>query len=335
MAGRPPSRCSWPPLCLAALLGLRARARWRRRYVRHWLLPYRADEATPDQVRRLLESWHQMTLRRWWQRLLSGQPSLSLELHAIPDDVGNRVRLMVACPDEPGLAEALDGRLVACYRDTRLVPGEGGPPWAMPGDRLKKRRSFTTRLETPERYDAVARRRARRHHVGRRRALHRPVRAHAGAGVVRPLRALAVPQRGAPARAGARQRRGRRPRRPLGGGAAGARGRPRAAAPAALLRRPARGGAELRHRASGGRARSAAGREPRTGSSSATSDCAGGCTGGASRGRWATRCRRGAAASSPPRSWPVSGTCRRRSSRGCGSSARRCRGCRPRPRSAA
>jgi len=110
----------------AGLLALRVRARLRRRYVRHWLLPYRADEASPDQVRRLIESWHQMTLRRWWQRLLLGQPSIALELHAIPDDGGNRVRLMLACPDEPGLADALDGRLVACYRDTRLVKGEGG-----------------------------------------------------------------------------------------------------------------------------------------------------------------------------------------------------------------
>ena len=93
---------------------------------------------------------------------------------------------------------------------------------------------------------AVARRRSRRDDVGGRRAVHRPVRAHAGARVVRPRRALAVSQRGAPARAGARAGRGRRPRRPLRGRAAGARGRPRAAAPAALLRRPARGGADLR-----------------------------------------------------------------------------------------
>jgi hypothetical protein len=140
-------------LVLALLLGLRIRARHRRRYVRHWLLPYRADEATPDQVRRLIESCHQMTLRRWWQRLLSGQPSLGLELHAIPDEGGNRVRLTLACPDEPGLAEALDGRLVACYRDSRLIEEDGEPHSVGQLIRLKKRRSFTIRLETPDRYD--------------------------------------------------------------------------------------------------------------------------------------------------------------------------------------
>jgi Replication-relaxation len=140
-------------LGLAGMLALRLRARLRRRYVRHWLMPYRADEASPDQVRRLIESWHQMTLRRWWQRLLSGQPSFALELHAFRGDGGNRVRLMLACPDEPGLADALDGRLVACYRDTRLVAGERALDSHGVVVRLKKRRSFTTRLETPDRYD--------------------------------------------------------------------------------------------------------------------------------------------------------------------------------------
>jgi hypothetical protein len=135
------------------LVALRLAARPLPRYSRHWLLPYRADEATPDQVRRLLESWHQMVMRRWWQRLLSGQPSICLELHSLPDTGGNRVRLVLACPADEGLADALDGRLVACYRDTRLIAGAGEPGWLGAVLRLKKRRSFTTRLETPERYE--------------------------------------------------------------------------------------------------------------------------------------------------------------------------------------
>ena len=51
------------------------------------------------------------------------------------------------------LAEVQDGRLVACYRDTRLVKGQGEPSSLGQVIRLKKRRSFTTRLETPDRYD--------------------------------------------------------------------------------------------------------------------------------------------------------------------------------------
>jgi len=137
---------------VASLVVVRLVARRRRRYRRYWLLPYRADEATPDQVRRLLESWHQMTERRWWQRLLAGQPSLALELHALPDASGIRVRLMVACPDDPGLAAALDGRMVACYRDSRLVDGGGAPTRRGCVLRLKKRKRFTTRLETPDRH---------------------------------------------------------------------------------------------------------------------------------------------------------------------------------------
>ncbi len=140
-------------LLTSALLVLRLVSRARRRYIRHWLMPYRADEATPDQVRRLLEAWHQMTERRWWQRLLFGQPSLSLEIHSLPDPGGTRVRLMVAFPDEPRLADALDGRLVACWRDSRLAPGGGAPTWTEAILRLKKRRRFTTRLETPDRYE--------------------------------------------------------------------------------------------------------------------------------------------------------------------------------------
>ena len=141
-------------LALIALLALRLNARRRRRYTRHWLLPYRADEATPDQVRRLIESYHQMTLRRWWRRLLFGQPSLCLELHALPDPGGTRIRLYIAVPDEPGMAQALDGRLLACYRDSRLVADEPELSWLGAVVRLKKRRPFTTRLATPERYDS-------------------------------------------------------------------------------------------------------------------------------------------------------------------------------------
>jgi Replication-relaxation len=139
----------------AALLAIRLAARSRRRYARYWLHPYRADEATPAQVQRLIESWHQMTLRRWWQRLFLGQPSLCLELHTLPGEAGLRIRLMVAVPDEPGTADALDGRLVACYRDSRLVAQPDGEKLDWPGAmvRLKKRRGFTTRLGTPERYE--------------------------------------------------------------------------------------------------------------------------------------------------------------------------------------
>jgi hypothetical protein len=148
----------------AVLLGLlvtRTQSRHKRRYRRHRLVAYRAEEAPPDQVRRLIESWHQMTLRRWWQRLVFGQPSLCLEVRAIKDEAGLRVRLLVAIPDVPGATEAFDGRLASCFRDSRLAPEADPvrPTRSPPGSeqatilRLKKRRPFTTRLATPERLD--------------------------------------------------------------------------------------------------------------------------------------------------------------------------------------
>jgi Replication-relaxation len=140
-------------LALVALSALRLWARHRRRYVRRWLVPYRADEATPDQVRRLLESWHQIVLRRWWRRLPLGQPSICLELHALPDAGGTSIQVAVAC--EPGLVDALDGRLVACYRDSRLVPAARLRIATAEVVRLKKRRSFIRRLATAESYDGA------------------------------------------------------------------------------------------------------------------------------------------------------------------------------------
>ena len=174
------------------------------------------------------------------------------------------MRLVLALPDEPGLAEALDGRLVACYRDTRLVAGDRRARLAGSRPAAEEAAVVHDAARDARALRAVARRRSRRDDVGCGRAVHRPVHAHARARVVRPRRALAVPQRGAPARAGARPCRGRRPRRPLRGRAAGARGRPRAAAPAALLRRPARGGPDLRDGAArrGGDPRRLGRREP-------------------------------------------------------------------------
>ena len=61
-----------------------------------------------------------MTLRRWWQRLLPG-PAVALRSSCTPcpDDGRHPHPARPRLPDEPGLAEALDGRLVACYRDSR------------------------------------------------------------------------------------------------------------------------------------------------------------------------------------------------------------------------
>src|SRR3954467_12511505 len=79
----------WPWLVRGSVIGL-ALAAWRarqrsRRPDRRWpLLPYPTDAAAGEAVIRVLELLHKRLLQRWWRRLLHGQPSLSLEFHALP-----------------------------------------------------------------------------------------------------------------------------------------------------------------------------------------------------------------------------------------------------------
>jgi len=143
---------------LAGFLGLvaagatRGRSRSDRRQVRLWLLPFRADDARPEDVLRLLESWHQQLLERWYRRIPFGQPSIALELVMAPDAEGDRTaRLAVVCPVE--FAGTIEGSLLACYPDSRLVRGEQALPPVREVVRMKKRHSFVRALRGPEEED--------------------------------------------------------------------------------------------------------------------------------------------------------------------------------------
>src|SRR3954449_1867279 len=87
-------------ICTVALLAAgRARARVRRAYVRLLVVPYRTDRAAPDAAVAMFEALHAAVLARWWRRLIAGQGSVALELHALPDPAGpRRVAFAVACP---------------------------------------------------------------------------------------------------------------------------------------------------------------------------------------------------------------------------------------------
>src|SRR5581483_5486579 len=65
-------------LALLALVFAPARllARRKRDYVRLRVVPYRGDESTLDQLVSMFEALHKRLQRRWWRRLLSGQPSI-------------------------------------------------------------------------------------------------------------------------------------------------------------------------------------------------------------------------------------------------------------------
>ena len=74
------------PAALAAALAVcvafaRRQARRRRRYVRLRVEPYRSDSASAEAVVAMFEALHKRLLRRWWRRLVSGQPGLALEVH--------------------------------------------------------------------------------------------------------------------------------------------------------------------------------------------------------------------------------------------------------------
>jgi hypothetical protein len=131
-------------------LMVRWRARWQRRYARLWLVPFRADDATADEVRRLLEAWHQQLLERWYRRVLLGQRTIALEVAMADDTEGDRVAcLSIVCPE--ALVEGVEGSLLACYPDSRLAVSRQGLPPTSSMIRLKKRNHFVWALRpTPE-----------------------------------------------------------------------------------------------------------------------------------------------------------------------------------------
>jgi hypothetical protein len=145
----------WPlgvlVLSVGALLAARARHRYGRRMVRLKLVLYRADEATPGEVRRLLEGLHQDLQEDWWRRPWAGQAGVALEISCRPGEGGPAVEYLIACPDDPRLVAALDAKLLTAYPDARLEPLRGARSHSARAlVRLKKRHVFIRRLRTPD-----------------------------------------------------------------------------------------------------------------------------------------------------------------------------------------
>ncbi len=141
-------------LALATALALlvavmRVRARGGRRYVRLRVETYRGDHASVEDVATMLGALHKRLLRRWWRRLLHGQPSLALEVH----HTGGAQRcawLAISCPE--GQQQMIEASLQATYPSCRLRPLEqqvGVPPAVL---RLKKRAEFIKRAKALEDY---------------------------------------------------------------------------------------------------------------------------------------------------------------------------------------
>ena len=142
--------------CTAVVLGARARARAGRRYVRLCVEPYRTDRTSVEGVVAMYEALHKRLQRRWWRRLLCGQPSVALEVHHVRagDGVG-RALLAVACPE--GTERMVEAALRSAYPNCRVAPIGETLPYrpAYTLLRLKKHAGFIRRVKQLDPYELV------------------------------------------------------------------------------------------------------------------------------------------------------------------------------------
>jgi hypothetical protein len=161
----------------ALLLGARWRARRERYYVRLRVEAYRTDRTSVEGIVALFEALHKRLQRRWWRRLLFGQPSVALEVHRLGEqERAERALLAIACPQ--GMERMVQAALRSAYPNASLVPlgeklmwgrtgsarspgtplGEG----ALPGGaahrppallRLRKHTGFIKRVKQLDRYE--------------------------------------------------------------------------------------------------------------------------------------------------------------------------------------
>jgi hypothetical protein len=151
----------------------RGKARGSRRMRRYRLELYRNDTATPEQVRAFFQSVGGMFTRRWYSRLVFGQPWFGLEGYCFDEasEHGESVRtceMMIVAPQH--MWASLDGAIAAAYPDVRigyafnaceenaesgLDPEQVFIPagWCRHILRLKKKRNITQAIAVPiERY---------------------------------------------------------------------------------------------------------------------------------------------------------------------------------------
>jgi hypothetical protein len=146
----------------AAVVATRWRSRRRRTYVRLRVEAYRTDTATAESLVTMFDALHKRLLRRWWRRLVLGQPSMSLEVHhTCARDQGERVEqagrdspavwLAVTCPQ--GLEAMVEAALQTAYPNCRVrhCPQPVGVPPAVL--RLKKQSEFIKRVKVLDRFE--------------------------------------------------------------------------------------------------------------------------------------------------------------------------------------
>ena len=110
------------------------------------VVPYRGDDPTAAAIVSMYEALHKRLLRRWWRRLLTGQPSVGLEIHC-----DRKAWFSLTCPtgDEPLIEAALRGAYPNCRLESS-TPSLGVPPCVV---RLKKQSAFTKRAKQMDRFE--------------------------------------------------------------------------------------------------------------------------------------------------------------------------------------
>jgi hypothetical protein len=133
-----------------ALIAARSRARRRRRYVRLSVQVYRTDRASAQAVVAMFAVLHKRLLRRWWRRLLWGQPGAALEVHHTAG-APSFAWLAVTCPQ--GLERMVETALQAAYQNCRVQHAGNavGPPSSIL--RLKKHAEFIKRVKVLDHFE--------------------------------------------------------------------------------------------------------------------------------------------------------------------------------------
>jgi Replication-relaxation len=162
----PPARFPLAPLAelpalafvpAVLLLGVRRRARRRRRYVRLTVEAYRTDRTSVEGIVAMYEALHKRLQQRWWRRLLAGQPSVALEVHHVRAADGTACAVLaVSCP--AGLERVVGAALRSAYPNGRLTSPRGALEHVTPARtltllRLKKHASFIKRVKQLDRWE--------------------------------------------------------------------------------------------------------------------------------------------------------------------------------------
>jgi hypothetical protein len=132
--------------CSTALTFMRVRARRLRQYVRLRIVPFRGDDPTTEAIVSVFDALHKRLLRRWWRRLIGGQPSVALEIHC-----HRQAWMSLACP--VGMQPLMEAALRSAYPNCRLEEEQtrlGVAPCVL---RLKKHSPFIKRAKLVDPFD--------------------------------------------------------------------------------------------------------------------------------------------------------------------------------------